>query len=160
MSYPFLLWVDADSCPVQVRDLIIRFSNRLQVQTVFVANRLIPLKKNALAQMVITSSAKDSADDYIAEHAEKKDIVVTRDIPLAARLVEKQITVLNDRGIIFTPENIKERLSMRNFSLMLIEQGITPQKTSTLSKKEINAFANCLDRELQKRIKKHTNGSP
>ncbi len=149
----FTLWVDADSCPVQVRELIIRFAKRLQTKTIFVANRTIPLPPLSMLSMVVSDDSADAADNYIVENSSENDITITRDVPLAARLVEKNIVVLSDRGKIYTKENIRESLSFRNFNLELIQSGIPEMKTNAYSKKDLNQFANMLDRELQKKIR-------
>lgn len=150
----FTIWVDADSCPTPVRDLIIRFSLRLELTCIFVANRKISIPKhNPLFKMIICDVTPDAADNYIVENAKQDDIIITRDIPLAARLVEKKIQVINDRGILYDETNIRERLSLRNFNLQLFQSGLIPEKTETYGKKELNLFANCFDRELQKKIR-------
>lgn len=149
------VWVDADSCPVGVRAMIIRFAHRLQIPAVFAANRPIPLEPpSPFIRMHISEATADAADNYIVEHCGENDVAVTRDIPLASRLVEKGITVLNDRGVVYTDENIRERLSLRNFNLELYENGLKGDKTASFGKKELNLFANSFDRELQKKLKK------
>ncbi len=154
----FSIWVDADSCPVPVRDMILRFASRLHIKVNFVANRPIPFPPGALCTMTVTEAAQDAADNYIADNSSEDDIAITRDIPLAARLVEKKVTVLNDRGTVYTETNIKERLSLRNFAFELYQQGIMPERTASLGKKEITGFANSLDREIQKRLRKKETG--
>lgn len=153
----FSLWVDADSCPVQVRELVIKFILRLKIPCFFVANRDIPIpnfaKKNNLIHMIITEATEGAADDYIVDHIQANDMVITRDIPLAARLVEKSITVINDRGKTFSAETIREEVSIRNFNYELAQMGIQPDKTGSFNKKNLNDFANCLDRELQKKLR-------
>lgn len=157
MPFPFNLWVDADSCPVDVKNIIIRFTKRLQIKTYFVANRQIPLPKSDFFQMLIADATPDAADNIIVENIKDNDIAITRDIPLASRLVNKHITVINDRGTLFTEENIHEKLSIRNFNKTLFDNGLISEKNSSFGKKEANLFANCLDRELQKKIKAFTN---
>lgn len=153
----FSIWVDADSCPVPVRELVVKFALRLNLHTNFVANRQIPLPspaiKSKLIQMIMTKNTEGAADDYIVEYVNPQDIVITRDIPLAARLVEKGVTTINDRGNLFSRESIRQQLSVRNFNYELAQMGIQPNKTTSFNKKNLNNFANCLDRELQKKIK-------
>ena len=98
-------------------------------------------------------------DNYIVENATEKDLVITRDIPLANRLVEKNISVINDRGTKFTQNNIKELLSIRNFNHELAQIGITGEKVKNYGQKEIAKFSNCLDKELQIKIKNNNNFS-
>jgi uncharacterized protein YaiI (UPF0178 family) len=150
-----ILWIDADSCPRQVRDLICRAGKRLSIKVFFVANRKIPFDPDPLSRMIVADATPDAADDYIVEHADTRDLVITRDIPLAKRLVEKKIGVINDRGIVYTEKNINERLSMRNLMLDLYNNGIAPERTGQFGKKELQEFANALDREMT-RIKKET----
>ena len=102
--------------------------------------------------MIITENSEGSADDYIVSHVESNDLVITRDIPLAARLIEKQITTINDRGKLFSSESIREDLSIRNFNYQLLTMGIHSDKTTKFNKKNLNDFANCLDREITKKI--------
>lgn len=149
----FSFWIDADSCPVQVRDIIIRFALRLEIKTFYVANHLIPIPNKPNFFMITTDNTPDAADNYIVENAGINDIIITRDIPLAHRLVSKSITVINDRGVVYTAENISERLSLRNFNLDLFQLGLCPEKTNTFGKKEVNNFANSFDREIQKKLK-------
>jgi uncharacterized protein YaiI (UPF0178 family) len=149
----FSIWVDADSCPTPVRDIIIRFCKRLNLELIYVANHTIPMPKSDLFKMIVCDATPDAADNYVVENARKNDIVVTRDIPMASRLLEKEITTINDRGLLFTTENIKEKLSLRNFNKELYENGIISEKISTFSKKDVNNFANCFDREIQKKLR-------
>jgi uncharacterized protein YaiI (UPF0178 family) len=148
-----IIWIDADSCPRQVRDLVCRTGLRLQLQIQFVANHPIPIPADRLFVMTLADSSPDAADDYIVEHAIHPDLVITRDIPLAKRLVDKNIMVLNDRGTVYTEKNINERLSMRNLMFDLYNNGIYPEKTGQFGKKEIQEFANALDREVNKRLR-------
>ena len=149
----FSIWVDADSCPIPVKDIIFRFCKRLSLKLIFVANHEIPMPKSPLFKMIVCDATPDAADNYIVENALQHDIVITRDIPMAARLLEKNITTINDRGLLFTSENIREKLSLRNFNKELYDNGILSEKTSTFSKKDVNNFANCFDREIQKKLK-------
>ena len=154
MSF-FSIWIDADSCPSPVKDLVIRFCKRLNLNCFFVANRALSIPKASNFKMIVTEATKDAADNYIVENCSNDDIVITRDILLAERLLNKNITTINDRGLTFSQENIKEKLSMRNFNLELFECGLVGDKTSSFGKKEINDFANCFDREIQKKLKKY-----
>ncbi len=147
------IWIDADSCPRQVREMIFRAALRLRLPLALVANRPIPFPKNDLFSMILSDSSPDAADDYIVEHAETNDLIITRDIPLAKRLVDNKMRVINDRGTVYTETNINDRLGLRNLMLDLHNSGIYPAKTSQFGKKELQEFANALDRELQKMIK-------
>lgn len=148
-----ILWVDADSCPRPARDLVSRTSMRLSLPLIYVANHQIPAPESPHFTMIVCQTHQDAADDYIVEHARPNDLVITRDIPLAKRLVEKNITVINDRGVVYTEKNISERLSMRNFMMDLYNNGFTPEKTGQYGPKERQEFANAMDREITRLTK-------
>jgi len=151
----FSIWIDADSCPELVRNAVLKVGKRLNINIYFVANRHIPVKKNNLDKfkMIITPNIERSADDYIVENAKSPEIVKTTDIPITNKIVEKNITVINDRGQEFTKENIKEKLSIRNFNFEMAQYGLYAEKKSTFNSKDLNNFCNCLDRILQKKNK-------
>ena len=144
--------VDADSCPREAREMILRFSARLKIKSVFAANRPIPALPEE-TQMEICPPDEGAADDRIVSLAVPGDLVITRDLPLAERLVEKDITVLDDRGRLFTKENIRQFRSIRDFVVGLAETGLDTERTASYGKKELNAFANSLDRELTRLIR-------
>ena len=146
-------FIDADSCPVRIREIICKTAKRLSVQAVFAANRPIPIPKNSYCTVIVTATEDQAADNYILDHAVQGDLVVTRDIPLAKQLVDAHIRVINDRGVVYTPENIGERLSIRNFMYELSVNGLAPERTKAFGKKEIMEFAQALDRETQRLLK-------
>ena len=114
------IWVDADSCPKLVREYLLNYAKKLTLEIIFVANKIIPKTvEYSLFKMVVCPKESQSADNYIIENCAKGDIVITRDIPLAHILLQNEICVINDRGVSFTKENIKERLSERDFSLQI-----------------------------------------
>ncbi|MDA3809437.1 MAG: YaiI/YqxD family protein [Spirochaetaceae bacterium] len=147
------IWIDADSCPKPVKEIIERAAKREKIPLIFTANRNIPFEEHELFSMVITEAKDQSADLYIVDNVEEGDLVITRDIPLADELVEKKIDVLNDRGILYTTENIKERLSVRNFMYELREYGGGVERHTAFGPKEKQAFANAFDRQLRKMLK-------
>ena len=140
--------VDADSCPKQARDLVLRRAVKLNVRIIFAANRQIPDADGA--EMEICPAGDNAADDRIVELSEGGDIAITRDVPLAKRLVEKSVNVLDDRGRVFTKNNINELLSLRNFTVGLADNGLEFERTATYGKKELKTFADSLDRILTK----------
>jgi len=142
--------VDADSCPRPVRELILRTSNRIKIMAVFAANHPIPGICGEHAVMEICPPGEGSADDRIVELAQPGDLAVTRDIPLAERLVEAQVRVMDDRGTVYTKENIRYCRSLRDFSLGLANNGLGPERIALYSKKELKSFADSFDRELTK----------
>ncbi len=105
------IFVDADSCPRQAREHILKRAAKLNIKVIFAANRVIP---GFGAEMEICPAGDNAADDRIVELAQSGDLALTRDVPLAKRLVEKDVAVMDDRGRVFTKNNINELLSMRN----------------------------------------------
>lgn len=142
------VWVDADSCPKPVRELLIRASSKRKILTIFVADRRLPLPNSRYIRQVIVESKDNSADHEIVASATEADLVVTRDIPLASELLKKGVSAIDDRGGVFTPDNIGERLSMRNLMYDLREQGVQAERTRPASAKDLNYFANAYDREV------------
>jgi uncharacterized protein YaiI (UPF0178 family) len=139
------IFVDADSCPRAARELVLRAAKRGGFGAVFVANHSLPGLEGL---MELCPPEEGAADDRIVELARRGDLVVTRDIPLAARLVERDIAVMDDRGGVYTPENIRERLSLRNFIVGLARNGLDTERSPSYGKREIRAMANSLDRLL------------
>jgi uncharacterized protein YaiI (UPF0178 family) len=146
--------LDADSCPRDARDLVLRRAAKLDLRVIFAANCHIPGSEAEIAEMEICPKEDNSADDRIVELAEKGDLVITRDIPLAKRLVEKGIDALDDRGRVFTVNNINELLSLRNFMVGLADSGMGIERIANYGKKELKSFADSLDRILTKRLTK------
>lgn len=147
------IFVDADSCPQAVRAIVCRAAVREGLECVFAANRKIPLPEDELIKMVQVEEGEGVADQFIVDNSAPGDLVVTRDIPLAADLVEQKVVVVNDRGEIYTPENIRQRLSIRNLMKEFRDSGIMPDPDGSFGRKEIQLFANAFDRELRKLIK-------
>ena len=143
------IWVDSDSCPRQIRHIIIRASLRVKIEIVFVANRIIPDVDNEWSSMQLVPDGEGEADKYIYENSSNGDIAITRDIPLAADLVKKGLLVLDDRGSIFTSDNIGERLSMRNAMTELRSYGVMSRSTGTMNNRDVQLFANAFDKELR-----------
>lgn len=142
------VWIDGDSCPRQVRDIVNTRCMREKIQLHYVANSALPLPQSEYISFSLSSSAADSADDYIVENCQAGDLILTRDIPLAASLVEKNRVVINDRGTQFSKNNVRERLAQRDFMQMMREAGIGQDKGSNYGAKEIKDFSSCFDRVL------------
>jgi uncharacterized protein YaiI (UPF0178 family) len=142
------IFVDADSCPKPVREAVIRAAKRTGVPAVFAANRTIPGIAGANITMEICPSHEGAADDFIVLQAVPGDLVITRDIPLASRLVEKSIIVINDRGRIYTEENIREQLSIRDFVVGLANSGMGIERTASYGNKELKQFSDGFDKTL------------
>jgi uncharacterized protein YaiI (UPF0178 family) len=152
------LHIDGDSCPRAVRDLAARAGRREAVAVVCYANRTIPFDPGVPVEMVVVEKTEGAADRALAARAVPGDLALTRDIPLAADLVEAGVAVVNDRGALYTRENVRERLSLRNFMAGLNAVGLKPESTATYGKKEWDEFVRTFDREFMKLVKgmKHT----
>jgi uncharacterized protein YaiI (UPF0178 family) len=143
------LWLDADATPRDVKEICIRASERLKLETVLVANHRVEIPRGyAHLSTVRVEGGADVADRYIAERAEMGDVAVTADIPLAAILVPKGVIVIDPRGDEYTEESIGERLSVRNFMDGLRSTGVETGGHATYGQREKQAFANALDRAL------------
>lgn len=150
--YSFVIWIDADSCPLLVRNYVIDCAKAKSMNVSFVANREVPYpKNNPLFKMYITEKKAGAADDFIFENSKESDIVITRDIPFAARLVEKNIFVMNDRGKVFTKYNIQERLRERDFNLNMAELGFG-SSDNRYGQKELKKFIDTFDRQTSQLI--------
>jgi uncharacterized protein YaiI (UPF0178 family) len=148
------LWLDADAAPRDVKEVCFRASERLELETVLVANQrlVLPLGYRFLSAVRVDGGA-DVADQYIAKHAVTGDVAVTADIPLAAILVPKGVIVIDPRGEEYTPEIIGERLSVRNFMDSLRSTGVETGGHAPYGAREKQAFANALDRILTRALR-------
>lgn len=145
------MWVDADACPNAIKDILYRAAERVGVELTLVANQPLRTPPSRYIRTMQVASGFDVADNRIAELATPGDVVVTADIPLAAAVVEKGALALNPRGALYTEENIRERLAMRNLMDELRSTGEVTGGPPALGKKERQAFANQLDRLLARR---------
>jgi len=144
------IWIDADACPGPVKEIVLRAVERVRVPVVFVANKAISLPRSELVSSIVVSKGLDVADARITAEAQAGDLAVTQDIPLAAALVKKGLTVLDVRGEPFTEENVDERLSMRNFMQELRESGVATEGPKAFGPKDRQQFASSFDRELSR----------
>jgi uncharacterized protein len=143
------IWMDADAAPREVKEIVFRASKRLEIETILVANqRLTPPQNNPWVTAVRVPGGADVADEYIVDHASPGDFAVTADIPLAAILVEKGVLVLDPRGEVYTQENVRERLSIRDFMDSLRSAGVETGGPASFGQREKRAFAAALDRLL------------
>ena len=140
--------MDADACPGPVRDIVFRAVRRVGVPVTRVANRPLPLPRSPLIGAVRVGPGLDEADHYLLQAAEADDLVITADIPLAARLVARGVAALNPRGDEYTAENIQERLTLRNLKEALRSAGATTGGPMPYHNRDKQAFANALDRWL------------
>ncbi|HHT00098.1 MAG TPA: YaiI/YqxD family protein [Thiomicrospira sp.] len=144
------IWVDADACPVVIKETLFRAANRTQTLTTLVANHTmrIPPSPNIKFQQV--EHGFDVADNKIVKQLESGDLLITSDIPLAAEAIEKGATVLSPRGELYTESNIRARLNMRDFMEGLRNSGVEVGGPNALSQADRQAFANKLNRWLSK----------
>lgn len=150
----FTIWVDADAAPRDVKDVVFRAAQRLELPAILVANhRLSTPLNNPWVSAVLVRHGADVADHYIAEHASPGDLAITADIPLAAVLVDDGLDVLDPRGERYTAENVRERLSIRDFMDSLRSTGVETGGPSAYGSSDKRAFANALDRTLTAKLK-------
>lgn len=145
------IWVDADACPNVIKEILFRAANRTQTTIILVANQPMRTPPSLYIKTVQVSFGFDVADNHIVKSMNAGDLVITADIPLADAAIEKGGTALNPRGELYSLTNIKQRLSIRNFSEGLRSSGVITGGPAPLSKREIQAFANCLDQYLTKK---------
>ena len=142
------IWVDADATPKPIREVICKAAIRTAITTYFVANHRVPVTPCPHIHTVQVEAGFDVADNVIVQRAEDGDLVITQDIPLAAELMERAITVINNRGETYTAETIRQRLNMRDFMETLRASGIQSGGQNAYGQREKQAFANELDRLL------------
>ena len=141
-----LIWVDADSFPAKARDLLLKTAGGKGLRVIYVANHDIPFSlPNPSFEMRICAKTPGAADDCIADSCVPGDIVATRDIPLAARLVDKGVHVINDRGVCYDKRTVEKRLKERELSLQMEALGLhTGHSREGYGGRELDAFAKCL----------------
>ncbi len=143
------IWIDADACPNVIKDILFRAADRRQLSLMLVANLFIATPPSPFIKTVQVAGGFDVADNYIVQHCHANDLVITADIPLAAEVVAKNAYALNPRGELYTKENIKEHLAMRDFMTGLRDTGqVSGGGPSALGQRDKQAFANALDRFL------------
>ena len=144
------IWIDADACPNVIKEILFRAAERTKVPLTLVANQPTRIPLSPLVRQVQVSAGFDEADRRILELVEPGDLVITADIPLAAKVIEKGARALNPRGELYTEENVRERLAMRNLMDELRSGGMISGGPAVLSQSDRQAFANALDRVLSK----------
>lgn len=144
------IWVDADACPGAIKEILFRAAERARVQVTLVANSPLRIPASPYLRRLQVPAGLDVADKRIVELLAPGDLVITADIPLAAAVIDKDAHALNPRGELYTKDNIKERLSMRNFMDELRGSGVATGGPAALSPRDRQAFANSLDSFLAK----------
>lgn len=144
------IWVDADACPVVIKEILFRAAERTNTETTLLANHFLKTPPSKVIRFVQVSSGFDVADNEIVKRAVAGDLVVTADIPLADEVITKGCIALNPRGELYTKENIRQRLNMRDFMDTLRSSGIETGNTPPISQSDRQSFANNLDTILAK----------
>jgi len=147
------IWIDADACPRVIKEIVFRASERLDIPVCLVANTSLAKHHSRLIESVLVEGGFDVADDYIAEHAAPDDLIVTADIPLAARIVAKGAVGLDPRGELYTEENVGERLSMRDLMMELRGAGMVQGGPAQFGATDRQRFASSLDTLLTRMIR-------
>lgn len=140
------IWIDADACPKPIKEILLRLSERTKTTLVFVTNQRIPLPASEFITLIQVPPGPDIADDEIVAQCVAGDLVVTADIPLAARIVEKGALALDPRGKLYDQNNIKQILSMRDFMDSLRGSGIETGGPAGFGPRERQLFADQIDR--------------
>jgi uncharacterized protein YaiI (UPF0178 family) len=145
------IWVDADACPVAIKEILFRAAQRAQVHVTLVANHALRTPPSPYIRSIQVAGGFDVADNEIVGLVAPGDLVVTQDIPLAAAVIAKGALAVHPRGELFTPDSIQQRLTMRNFMEELRSAGVNTGGPAALHPRDKQAFANQLDRWLAQR---------
>ena len=144
------IWVDADACPVVIKDILFRAAERTRLELTLVANRSMRTPPSPYIKMLQVTAGFDEADNEIVQRLGVGDLVITGDIPLAAEVIEKGGNALSPRGELYSADSIKSRLGMRDFLDNLRASGVDTGGPPALSQSDRNTFANQLDKLLAK----------
>ncbi len=148
------IWVDADACPVVIKEILFKAAERTKIQLTLVANRPVRIPRSQYITFIQVASGADVADNEIVKRLTVGDLVITADIPLAAAVIEQNGHALDPRGELYTVDNIKSRLSMRDFMDSLRAGGIDTGGPPPLNKSDRQSFANQLDTFITRYAKK------
>jgi len=148
------MWIDADACPKMVKEVVIKATTKRRVTLTFVANKFITTPQVDWITAVKVEQGPDVADAYIAKNVAPSDLVVTQDVPLAAQVVEKGALAISLHGVTWTEENVREKLSIRDFLHEVRESGVMTGGPPPYDNKAKQAFSNALDRWLTAGLQK------
>ncbi|WP_262967124.1 YaiI/YqxD family protein [Methylobacter psychrophilus] len=146
------IWIDADACPKMLKDILFRVAERTKIMTTLVANQYLQTPPSRNIKLLQVHSGFDVADNVIVKNLSAGDLVITGDIPLAYEVICKGGHAINHRGERYTEDNIKDRLNIRDFMDTLRGSGIDTGGPSALNSKDIQAFANQLDKFLTQQL--------
>ncbi len=152
------IWVDADACPGVIKEILFRAAERVGVPLTLVANKQLRTPPSPLIDTMVVPNGFDAADERIVDLVEHGDLVITADIPLAAKVIEKGAEALDPRGTFYSEENIQERLTLRNFMDELRSTGVETGGPPAFNQGDRRAFANQLDRFLTAWGREHGTG--
>ena len=142
------IWVDADACPVVIKEILFRAAQRTGTEITLVANQYISRPSSPLIKSVQVEQGFDVADNYISKHISQGDLLISADIPLASEVIARGAHVIKPRGDEYTKDNIQQRLTMRNFMEEMRSTGQASGGPPPLNKTDRQNFANALDRWL------------
>jgi uncharacterized protein len=145
------IWVDADACPVVIKEILFRAAERTGLRMTLVANQQLRVPAAGNIDCIRVAAGFDVADSEIVRRLEKGDLVITADIPLAAEVIEKGGEALNPRGELYSPDTIKSRLAMRDFMDTLRSGGVVTGGPAALGQKDRKLFAAALDTILSRK---------
>lgn len=148
------IWVDADACPGVIKEILFKAAERTGVQLTLVANHPMRIPSSPNIRFLRVASGLDAADNEIVKRMGSNDLVITGDIPLAAEVIAKDGLALNPRGELYTEDDIRSRLSMRDFMDSLRASGVETGGPAVLHPKDRQTFANRLDTILRKQIER------
>lgn len=151
---PFKLWVDADALPRILREVILRASDRYQLEVIFVANQNMGITPSVRIKSIQVLSGADQADKEIVDRMIENDIVITQDIPLAAQVIEKGGVAIHPRGEVYTTANVKARLHLRDFMDTLRGAGVQTGGPPPISERDKREFSSALDQTILKQKRK------
>ncbi len=147
------IWVDADACPMVIKEILFRAAQRASIMTILVANKLLRVPHSPYIRALQVPQGFDVADNKIVQEVEPGDLVITADIPLAAQVIARGGHALNPRGELYTLDNISQRLGMRNFMEELRGSGVDISGPASFNHNDRQAFAAQLDKFIQKTLK-------
>lgn len=147
------IWVDADACPVVIKEILFKASQRTKIELTLVANHSVHIPPSPLITFIRVTAGFDVADNEIVKRLNKGDLVITGDIPLASEVIDNGAQALNPRGELYTTENIRARLNMRDFMDTLRGSGIDTGGQPPMSQTDRQTFANNLDKLLTQYIR-------
>ena len=147
------IYIDGDAFPNALKPIIIKQINRLHVETIVMANKKINIGKSEFVKYLVVDAGADEADDKIVEALDVGDLVITADIPLADRVISKDAHAIDHRGELYSVDNIKQYLAMRNLMDKIRESGEITKGPKPFGQKDAELFANQLNAFLSKHYK-------